>query len=217
MPPQSNVISTTSPSSCPTSLSASDPPLLGPASARTAAAISGKAIRTCSCISRLISISLRSIPRVKPDKGATRASRSRRPGCGPPTRWRQTGQVVAPRSHCYSKCQRVKVLLMQVGLYLQTAFMQPMRTVGQFHDPIVLLILRACFVRIGDLEKLLFTHVVQTDRAALITFGIPPLLEHGSWQQLYDVVGCVSGSYFPNSCRQRQEALVRRVKVLITL
>jgi hypothetical protein len=45
--------------------------------------------------------------------------------------------IATPRSASES------ALLMEEGLYLQTAFMQPMRTVGQFHDPIVLLILRA--------------------------------------------------------------------------
>jgi len=45
---------------------------------------------------------LRSAAREGPGWEPARAPRSRRAGWGKRTRWRQTGQVVAPLSHCYS-------------------------------------------------------------------------------------------------------------------
>ena len=82
-----------------------------------------------------------------------------RAGGRPGRLWRHEA-IATPRSASES------VLLMEAGLYLQTAFVQPMRAVGQFHDSIVLLILLTCFVSIGDLKRLSYTHIVQTDWAA---------------------------------------------------
>jgi len=132
---QSNDISTLSPSCAVISLSASDPLPLGPASEReTAAAISGNTIRTCSRISRAISNGVRSVTRDEPGWASARAPRSRRAGWEPRTRWRQTGQVVAPLSHCYSDVSwGVRDTLRKTWSHLQTILVQPMWTVGQSH------------------------------------------------------------------------------------
>jgi hypothetical protein len=141
---QSNDISTTTSPSCGViSLSASDPLPLGPASEREKAdAISGKAMRTCSRISRAMSSVLRSATRDGPGWGSPRVLRSRREGWGQRTRWRQTGQVVAPLSHCCSEVSwGVCDTMRELWPHLQTVLVQPMWTVGQFHNCVVLLVL----------------------------------------------------------------------------
>ena len=73
--------------------------------------------------------------------------------------------------------------------------MQPMRTVGQSHDRIVLLVLQVRQIKWSQ-DQLLNAHIVETDRATLVTLSVAPLFEGTSWQRVDDRVWSVSRSHF---------------------
>jgi hypothetical protein len=86
--------------------------------------------------------------------------------------------------------------------YLQTALVQPMRTLGQSHDHILLLVLQVRQIKRSEDPKL-DAHIVETDRATLVTLGVTPLFEGTSWQRVDNRVWSVSRSHFTDGRGQR--------------
>jgi hypothetical protein len=79
-----------------------------------------------------------------------------------------------------------------------------MRTLGQSHDRIIFLVLQVRQIKQSeDPKQLLDAHIVETDRATLVTLGVAPLFEDTSWQRVDDGVWCVSRSHFTNGRSQR--------------
>jgi len=84
-----------------------------------------------------------------------------------------------------------------------------MRTVRQSHDCIVLLVLQVHQIkRPEDPKSLLDAHIVETDRATLVTLGVAPLFEDTSWQRVDDRVWSVSRSHFTDGRGQRYQTFI---------